>query len=448
MGKIAILGGGESGVGAALLAKAKGFEVFVSESASINEARKGLLDENGIAYEEGKHTLESILDSDEVIKSPGIPYNVEVIVKIQEKFIPIIDELEFASRYSKGKVIAITGTNGKTTTTLLTYQLMVEAGLNVGLAGNIGDSWAGQLLSRDHDWWVLEVSSFQIDGFVNLRPYVAIILNITPDHLDRYGNSFEKYLFSKLNLLNNMGPSDHFIYFKEDEYLWKGLSETNVLAHQHEISLKRIVENGSYFDGKAVHVKNQGDTVSINGEEIALTGNHNMINVMSAMTAAMLAGANQEAVKKGLKDFVNAPHRMQKVAEIDGVVYINDSKGTNVDATFYALSSFGERTMIWIAGGIDKGNDYSKLYPLIDNKVKALICLSKDCEKLKTAFQGKIGDISSTQQVKEAVALASSKAKAGDVVLFSPACSSFDLFKNYIDRGEQFMSAVNELANK
>jgi len=445
MGKIAILGGGESGVGAALLAKAKGFEVFLSEASRIDEARKGMLEENGIAYEEGGHTYESILDSDEVIKSPGIPYSADVIIEIQKKGISIIDELEFASRYSQGKIIAITGTNGKTTTTLLTYQLMVEAGLDVGLAGNVGQSWAGQLVSRDHAWWVLEVSSFQIDGFKKLRPHVAIILNITPDHLDRYEYSFEKYMFSKLHLLKNMGSDDHFIVYKEDEHLWKGLNEISVNALVHEISLKRIVPNGSYFDGSSVHVKNGGETVSIATEKIALRGRHNMINVMSAMTAAMIAGAGKDAIKAGLQKFKNAPHRMEKVAEIGGVLYINDSKGTNVDATYYALTSFGERKLIWIAGGVDKGNDYTQLYPLIENRIKALVCLSKDCEKLTTAFKGRIADISTTQQVSEAVEMAKAKAQVGDVVLFSPACSSFDLFKNYMDRGEQFMRAVNEL---
>jgi UDP-N-acetylmuramoylalanine--D-glutamate ligase len=448
MGKIAILGGGESGMGAALLAKAKGFEVFLSEASGIDKVRKGVLEENGIAYEEGGHSYETILACQEVIKSPGIPDSAEVVIKIKAKGIPIIDELEFASRYSKGKVITITGTNGKTTTTLLTYQLMVEAGIDVGLAGNIGQSWAGQLVNRDHAWWVLEVSSFQIDGFKSLKPDIAIILNITPDHLDRYEYSFEKYMFSKLHLLKNMGSEEHFIFFKEDEHLWKGLNEISVHAQVHEISLKRIVENGSYFDGSSVHVKNGGDTVSISTEDIALRGSHNMINVMSAMTAAMVAGADEKAIRQGLKNFVNAPHRMERVAEIDGVLYINDSKGTNVDATYYALSSFGERPLIWIAGGVDKGNDYRQLYPLVANKIKALVCLSKDCEKLTTAFQGRIAEITTTRQVEEAVEMARSIAKSGDVVLFSPACSSFDLFKNYIDRGEQFMRAVKELVKE
>jgi len=446
MGKIAILGGGESGLGAALLAKAKGFEVFLSEASRIDEVRKGMLEENGIAYEEDGHTFDTILACDEVIKSPGIPYSAAVVIEIMNKGILIIDELEFASRYSKGKVIAITGTNGKTTTTLLTYQLMVEAGLDVGLAGNVGKSWAGQLVSRDHAWWVLEVSSFQIDGFKKMKPEVAIILNITPDHLDRYDYSFEKYMFSKLHLLKNMGSEDHFIVFKEDEHLWKGLNEISVNALVHEISLKRIVANGSYFDGSSVHVKNGGETVSISTEDIALHGNHNMINVMSAMSAAMIAGAGEAAIRSGLQKFKNAPHRMEKVDEIDGVLYINDSKGTNVDATYYALSSFGDRKLIWIAGGVDKGNDYTQLYPLLENRIKALICLSKDCDKLTAAFNGRIEDISTTQQVREAVEMASAKAQNGDVVLFSPACSSFDLFKNYIDRGEQFIRAVKELA--
>jgi UDP-N-acetylmuramoylalanine--D-glutamate ligase len=266
--------------------------------------------------------------------------------------------------------------------------------------------------------------------------------------LDRYEYSFEKYMFSKLHLLKNMGSEDHFIYYKEDDHLWKGLNEINVNALIHEISLKRIVENGSYFDGSSVHVKNGEEAVSISASDIALRGTHNMINVMSAMTAALIAGANEESIRNGLQKFVNAPHRMEKVADIDGVLFINDSKGTNVDATYYALSSFGERKLIWIAGGVDKGNDYTQLYPLIENRIKALVCLSKDCEKLTAVFNGRIADITTTQEVIEAVELAKSKAQDGDVVLFSPACSSFDLFKNYIDRGEQFTRAVNGLVKE
>jgi UDP-N-acetylmuramoylalanine--D-glutamate ligase len=447
MKKITILGAGESGIGAALLAKCQGYKVFVSDAGYISTIRKARLEENAIEYEEGQHTLGKILSGDEVVKSPGIPFDKKVVQQILENGVQVIDELEFASRHSKGKIIAITGTNGKTTTTLLTYHLLKTAGIDVGLGGNVGRSWAAQLIEADHDWWVLEVSSFQIDGFKDLKPNIAVVLNITPDHLDRYGYSMEKYVHSKLHLLENMDEKDHLIYFSEDENIRKGLGALEVKPMFHEVSLKSKPLYGGYYDQGNVRVTFKTEVFIAPEEEIALTGAHNMINVMCALNVALLAGAGEKQLRKGLRDFKNAPHRMERVEEIAGVLFVNDSKGTNVDATAFALAAYKE-PIIWIAGGVDKGNDYSQLYPFVKNHVKMLICLGKDNKKLVEAFGESLHEIMETQDVKAAVRHAQEKGVAGDVVLFSPACASFDLFKNYEDRGEQFKEAVRNLKNK
>ncbi|MBT0811456.1 UDP-N-acetylmuramoyl-L-alanine--D-glutamate ligase [Litoribacter ruber] len=445
MNRIAILGAGESGIGAALLAKAKGYEVFVSEFALISEERKALLDAKGIAYEDGGHSAEKLLTFPEVIKSPGIPYAAPMVKQIMEKGISLIDELEFASRFSNGKVIAITGTNGKTTTTLLTYHLMKEAGMDVGLAGNVGDSWARQLVDGDRAWWVLEVSSFQIDGFKKLKPQVAVILNITPDHLDRYEYRLENYIHSKLNLVKNMDNQGHLIYFKEDQYIWRGLKELSVQANIHQISIAQKVENGAYFDGSQIHYSTGKGFQIIDTASLPLKGHHNMVNVMAAAQAVIAAGADEERAMKGLTTFKNAAHRMEKVAELNGVEFINDSKGTNVNATYYTLAAYQSKPIIWIAGGVDKGNDYNELAEVVKSSVKALICLGKDNEKLKFAFGQMVPQVMETQEMRQAVQMAQQIAQAGDVVLLSPACSSFDLFKNYMDRGEKFIEAVKEM---
>ena len=444
MKKISIIGAGESGIGAALLANNLGYQVFVSDSGVISDSRKIQLAEQEIDFEEGGHTVERILEGELLIKSPGIPFEAALIKQAMEAGIPVIDELEFASRHSKGKVIAITGTNGKTTTTLLTYHLLKKAGLDVGLAGNVGQSWAAQLVDGDHDWWVLEVSSFQIDGFTTFKPDVAIVMNITPDHLDRYGYNLDNYIQSKMNLLNNMTAEGHVIYYLEDQNIQKGLNKAAAKAQTHPVSLKELAANGGYFDQKQIRVAHTKGEFVVPKEEIVLAGDHNMLNVMSAVHAAMIAGADEAAIRSGLKDFKNAAHRMEKAGEINGVQYINDSKGTNVDATAYALAAY-PAPLIWIAGGVDKGNDYTQLYPSIEGHVKLLICLGKDNTKLKTAFGGMIPEIVETQDIKEAVRLAQAAGQAGDVVLLSPACASFDLFKNYEDRGEQFKEAVKEL---
>lgn len=444
MKKISIIGAGESGIGAALLAKSLGYQVFVSDSATISDRRKMQLAAEEIDFEEGKHTEQRILEGEEVVKSPGIPFENALIKQALEAGIPVMDELEFASRHSKGKIIAITGTNGKTTTTLLAYHLLKKAGLDVGLAGNVGQSWAAQLVEGDHDWWVLEVSSFQIDGFKTLKPDIAIIMNITPDHLDRYSYNLDNYIQSKMNLLNNMNAGGHLIYYLEDPNIQTGLQQAATKAKTHPVSLKELKENGGYFDQKQIRVSYPKGEFILPKKEIILAGEHNMLNVMSAVHAALIVGAEEGAIKLGLKDFQNAAHRMESAGEIGAVLYINDSKGTNVDATAYALGSY-QAPLVWIAGGVDKGNDYSQLEPLVKNHVKVLICLGTDNTKLRKAFEGIVPVIMETQSIVEAVEWAQAESEAGDVVLLSPACASFDLFKNYEDRGEQFKKAVMNL---
>jgi UDP-N-acetylmuramoylalanine--D-glutamate ligase len=440
--KITILGAGESGVGAALLAIREGYAVWVSDSGQIADFRKDILIQAGIAFEEGKHSAAEILAASEIIKSPGIPSAAPIVRMAAEKGIPVIDELEFAYRYSKGKVIAITGTNGKTTTTLLTYHLLKQGGLNVGLAGNVGKSWASQLLEEDKDWWVIETSSFQLDGMLNFRPAIGILTNITPDHLDRYAYEMGNYIASKFSIFKNMGPEQHAIYYGEDLYTLEGLNNHSIAAEQHVIGAAGKVAAG-ILEEDSVRLNINGKSISLPFQEIALKGKHNMRNVMCAGLAAMIAGVDEVDLRAGLKSFKNAPHRMETVATIYGVTCVNDSKGTNVDATAYALESYDE-PLIWIAGGVDKGNDYEVLDELVREKVKMLICLGVDNSKLMSAFEGKIPVIKQTQTVKEAVKWGLEAGNPGDIMLLSPACASFDLFKNYEDRGEQFRKAVLE----
>jgi UDP-N-acetylmuramoylalanine--D-glutamate ligase len=448
MKQIAILGAGESGLGAALLAKREGYGVWVSDSGIISPERKNALQDAGIGFEEGGHDEEKVLSSDLIIKSPGIPTKASLVKKAVEDGIPVIDELEFAYRFSAGKVIAITGTNGKTTTTLLTYHLLKEAGFDVGLAGNVGQSWAGQLVNLDHDWWVIEVSSFQIDGFQTFKPTIGILTNITPDHLDRYEYKIENYILSKMSLFKNMTSREKAILFLEDSLTRKGLKLKNTNADFHWISLSEKQEKGSYSDLEILEISAVGRSVKIPTSKLPLTGKHNILNALCAGTAAVMVGLSEEQLIQGYSTFKNAPHRMELIRQIDGVRFINDSKGTNVEATYYALGSFAE-PMIWIAGGVDKGNDYSVLNDLVDKgKVKALICLGTDNEKLKKAFTGIIPEIKETQDIRQAVTWGQDLAENGEVVLLSPACASFDLFKNYEDRGAQFRDAVLELKEK
>lgn len=444
MKTIAIIGAGESGLGAALLAKKVGYDLFVSELGSISKERKALLEANAISYEEGKHSEEKILDADMIIKSPGIPYESPIIKKAFDKGIAVVDELEFAHHFTNGKVIAITGTNGKTTTTLLTYHLMKEAGFDVGLAGNVGQSWAAQLVQKDHAWWVIECSSFQIDGMQAFRPFVAILTNITPDHLDRYEYQMDRYVASKFRLFQNQKAADFSIFYKEDLFSQKGLAEKKIRSKKLWISLEEQVDNGAYFQNSALILRMNGEEVSIPMSSLSIQGKHNQLNALFAITAVRLAGAPLSSLEKGLQTFKNAPHRMELVDIVDGVHFINDSKGTNVEATSYALQSF-EQPIVWVAGGVDKGNNYEQLKELVEKRVKALICLGKDNQKLKTAFDEVIPEIKETQSIQEAVRWGLELANEKEVVLLSPACASFDLFRNYEDRGDQFREAVKSL---
>ena len=448
MKRLVVLGAGESGLGAALLAKREGYAVFVSDGGTIGEARKVQLLTAGIEFEEGQHDETRILAADLIIKSPGIPSTVAVVQQAMLQGIAVVDELEFASRYSKGKVIAITGTNGKTTTTLLTYHLLKEAGWDVGLAGNVGKSWAGQLLEGDHAWWVIEISSFQIDGLVSLKPYIALLTNITPDHLDRYNYQMERYIDSKMALFKNMAAGDFAILNLEDPFSKIGIDRAPVKASIYRISLDQKSSQGGFSGGESLVFEVAGAPATIQVADLTIQGKHNLLNALGAGVAALLAGLNEAQLLSGYQTFKNAAHRMELVRVLDGVRYINDSKGTNVEATFYALGSYKE-PMIWIAGGVDKGNDYAVLTPLVGNgQVKALICLGTNNEKLKTAFAPHIAQIRETQDLGQAVAWAQELAEDQEVVLLSPACASFDLFKNYEDRGDQFKAAVAALLQK
>ncbi len=437
-GKIAILGAGESGTGAALLARAKGYDVFVSDAGSIAGKYKKELDTHSIPCEEGKHTESEILDASLIIKSPGIDPSIDIVQKALAKNIEVIDELEFAYRFTSAKIIAVTGTNGKTTTTLLTYHLMKEAGFDVGLAGNVGQSLARQLVEGEKEYYVVEISSFQLDGTKLFRPYISMLLNITPDHMDRYQYSLKNYVSSKLRIMKNQTAEDHFIYNSEDPILSQELLERGLfkpLGHGFSIDGNKGSEmyyrkGKMYFFGFWIAQKNT-----------SLRGLHNAQNMMAAVEALRILGAKPEDIKEGLKTFKNAPHRLEYVATINDVQFYNDSKATNVDAVKYALESFDEK-LVWIAGGVDKGNDYSLIMDEVNEKVKALICLGTNNVRLRDAFHDKIVDILETDSMGDAVRGAMNYARANDVVLLSPACASFDLFRNYEDRGNQFRETV------
>ncbi|MCC5936218.1 MAG: UDP-N-acetylmuramoyl-L-alanine--D-glutamate ligase [Lunatimonas sp.] len=447
MERIVILGAGESGVGAALLAAHRGHQVMVSDAGSISEPRKELLSKAGIPFEEGTHSAGLFDRVDLVIKSPGIPYSLPMIQDLLTRDVPVVDELEFASSFSHGNIVAITGTNGKTTTTLLTFHLLKEAGLDVGLAGNVGKSWAGQLVQRDHAWWVLETSSFQIEGFRKLKPKVAILLNITPDHLDRYGYQLDAYAEAKFKLMDAMDREDHFIYFNEQDIIRNRVEAWENSKHRYPIAWDATYSASHFVQEDLLHIVHGNETLRFDLSETNLRGKHNQINALAAIQAALIAGLTETQIRHGLQTFVNAPHRMEGVGTVDGIRFINDSKGTNVDATAYALAAYKE-PLIWIAGGVDKGNDYSVLIPLVKDRVKHLICLGKDNEKLKNAFGGVIPRISETKSIEEAIGLAVDFGQSGDLALLSPACASFDLFKNYEDRGDQFRKAVKRMGER
>jgi len=442
--KLVILGGGESGVGAALLGKAKGYEVFVSDMGNLKNQYKELLTFAPVEFEEGKHSEEKILGADLVVKSPGIPEKAPLIKKLREKGTTIISEIEFASRFTKAKFIAITGSNGKTTTTLLTYHLLKKMGLNVGLAGNIGDSLARQVIEDKHEYYVLELSSFQLDDMYTFKADVAILLNITPDHLDRYEYEFQNYINSKFRIIQNMKANDFFIAFTDDPVVGKELKNKGIEAKLLPVSLKEKIMEGAFFDDDQLKLSFQGKQVGLEAGTLPLKGKHNMVNIMSALLAGMVLGLDPEKFEEAIRDFRNASHRLEEAGMVEGVRFVNDSKATNVDSVFYALDSFKEKIVL-IAGGIDKGNDYSQIEKLVREKVKALVCMGKDNSNLHKAFDGKVPVIVDTDEVNMAVKKAFDQAEEGDVVLLSPACASFDLFKNYEDRGDKFKAAVKNL---
>ena len=448
--RIVILGAGESGIGAALLAKAKGLIPFVSDSGNILPEYKDILFKNSIPHEEGQHDENYLLTADEVVKSPGIPDHVPIIQKLLEKKIPVISEIEFAFRYTKAKIIAITGTNGKTTTSLLTYYLLNQAGLNVCLAGNIGFSFSKEVIEDKYDYFVLEISSFQLDHIKDFKADIAVLLNITPDHLDRYDNDFNNYVESKFRILNKMTEDDIFIYFKEDDVINNYLKEHYIQPRKLGMALHEIPEINARMNENylrfSLPVRDAGE-FKVGIGSINLTGPHNMVNAMASVMIAKILNVSDRKVRSALKSFNNVPHRLEKVAEFQDIAFINDSKATNLDATIKALESY-ERPIIWIAGGVDKGNDYEVLLTHVKDKVKGIICLGKDNRKIVDAFKGHIQDIKETIDIRRAVRNAFNLAGPGYVILFSPACASFDLFRNYADRGNKFKDAVDKLINK
>ena len=453
MKKIVVLGAGESGIGAALLAKSKNFDIFVSDASTINPHYKAILEENQISFEEGKHTEAIILEANEIVKSPGVPDTAEIVLKAQEKQIPIISEIEFAARSTKAKLIAITGSNGKTTTTLLTYHLLKNAGLSVGLAGNVGESFAKKVIDNNFEYYVLEVSSFQLDGCFLFKPYISVILNITPDHLDRYENSFEKYADSKFRIIRSQNENDFFIYNVNSEIIGNKILRLKPTVQSLPVSLEadenlRSMSKVSYYqEGKIVlrFPYDRPSQMTLQESDLSLKGKHNIFNSMVAALIAQILGLSIEKIKEGLASFKGVPHRLEEVAELRGIKFINDSKATNIDSVMYALDSFpDEKKIIWIAGGVDKGNNYEGIKDLVCKKVKHLIALGKNNEKICNFFGGKI-EVTEEIEMRKAVRKAFKLAKKGDIVLLSPACASFDLFRNYEDRGNQFKEAVKEL---
>ena len=443
--QIVVLGGGESGVGAALLAKKHGIKVLVSDSGKIPEKYRSVLINNDIDFEEDGHTIASILNAEEIIKSPGIPERVKIIREARLKSIPIISEIEFASRYTDAKLIFITGSNGKTTTTLLTHYILKTSGLNVGLAGNIGDSFAKQVATRDYDYYVLEISSFQLDGMYNVHPHIAILLNITPDHLDRYDYNFEKYAQSKFRITQNQSNKDAFIYNMDDPVISGMINNAGIKARMFPISLKKTdLEMGAFLKEEEITIIDNKTSIKMTLEQLALQGKHNAYNSMAAGVAAKLMDIRRSTLKQCLSDFHNVAHRLEYVSSVHGISFINDSKATNVNSTWYALE-FYNKPIIWIAGGQDKGNDYTMLKDLVKEKVKAIVCLGKDNDTIHNEFGDIIETIVDTDTANNAVNAAYLLAKKGDVVLLSPACASFDLFESYEDRGDQFKDAVKNL---
>lgn len=425
MKKLVVLGGGESGIGAALLAQRNQWEVFVSDAGILSSTAKKEFDANGIFWEEGGHSVEKILSATLVVKSPGIPNHVPIIVAIEDASIPIVSEIEFASNYTNATLVGITGSNGKTTTAMLTHHLLTEGGIDAGLAGNIGNSFAKALIQDQHEVYVLEISSFQLEHIQKFHPHIAVITNLTPDHLDRYNNSFEKYCDTKFNLIQNQNENDHFLYDADDNVIASALAHHDAKAKKHPYS-------------------NTNSTPMFAIDNPSLRGSHNAKNAMAAATIAQLFHLSDNDIQASLQTFKGAPHRLEHVVNILKVSYINDSKATNVNATFFALDSMTKPT-VWIVGGVDKGNDYTSLLPLVHEKVKAIICLGVDNQKILDVFSSVVDVMVESQTMDAAVKAAYNLSVKGDAVLLSPACASFDLFENYEDRGDQFKEAVRKL---
>jgi UDP-N-acetylmuramoylalanine--D-glutamate ligase len=445
MKRLVILGGGESGVGTAVLAQQKGYEVFLSDKGKLKDKYKDVLSKHEIKWEEEQHTEALILNATEVVKSPGIPDKVELIKKLKEKGIPVISEIEFAGRYTNAKKICITGSNGKTTTTLLTYHMLQKAGLNVGLGGNVGKSFAMQVAENNFDYYVLELSSFQLDGMYEFKADIAVLLNITPDHLDRYEYKLENYADSKFRIIQNQTEEDAFIFCVDDEVTMQTIKNKQIKAKQYPISIKQTVETGAHLENNQLIINtNNTNPLFMTIQELALQGKHNIYNSMAAGVTGKLVGIRKETIRESLSDFHNIDHRLEVVGNVHGIEFINDSKATNVNSTWYALESMNN-PVILILGGVDKGNDYSMLNELVKQKVKAIICLGADNKKIIKAFDKMVDTILEANSATEAVAQAYKIGKKGDTVLLSPACASFDMFENYEDRGTQFKQAVRAL---
>jgi len=435
---------GESGVGTALLGRQKGYDVFVSDKGEILQKYKEVLIENKIDFEQNNHTKSKILNADVVMKSPGIPDTVPLVVKLKQLSIPVVSEIEFAAQYTNATIIGITGSNGKTTTTLLTHHILKNANLNVGVAGNIGVSFAQQVAEKNYDNYVLEISSFQLDGVENFNSHIAILTNITPDHLDRYEYDFEKYIASKFRITKNQKSTDYLIYDADDVVVNKWLQTNSTKAKLVPFSIEKKLEFGAYLEDNNIIINSTKEQIIMPLQTLSVKGKHNTKNAMAASMAAQLLKVRKESIKESLSSFEGAEHRLENVVKVGGVQYINDSKATNVNATFYALECMDKAT-VWIVGGVDKGNDYNDLLPLVREKVKAIVCLGADNEKIKNIFGNVVALIVETAGAEEAVKVSHKLAEKGDAVLLSPACASFDLFENYEDRGRQFKQAVRNL---
>ncbi|MFV8440826.1 UDP-N-acetylmuramoyl-L-alanine--D-glutamate ligase [Flavobacterium sp. LB2P44] len=442
--RLVILGAGESGVGTAILGKKKGYDVFVSDFGKIKENYKEVLIINGIAWEEEKHTEDLILNADVVMKSPGIPDTSPIVKMLLKKGVSVISEIEFAAPFTEATIIGITGSNGKTTTTMLTHHLLKSAGLNVGLGGNIGKSFAWQIADNKYDSYVLELSSFQLDGIVNFKPHIAIITNISPDHLDRYDYKYENYIDAKFRITTNQTEEDYLIYDADDVAINQWFLTHTTKAKLIPFSLNKVFSEGAYIKNNKMEVKINQEEFIMDTEHIALEGKHNMKNAMAATSVAKLMQIRKATIRESLSNFQGVEHRLEKVLKIQNVQYINDSKATNVNATFFALESMNTPT-VWIVGGVDKGNDYNELMSLVREKVKAIICLGVDNKKIIDVFGNVVDMMIEVSSMNDAVRMAQRLSEKGDTVLLSPACASFDLFESYEDRGKQFKQAVKNL---